>query len=145
MQRPRRGRSAGRLVYFNATFRICPHAGGEGPDKLAILARMAQWHSLWLSDPLPPPVEREVDVERILTLSKHQPVAAAAYAFNSVLLAFFLWPITNHAVLLGWLALLWSVAALQLWRWLRNRRRRFPVPAPGRRTRSDRRPRWSRS
>jgi two-component system cell cycle sensor histidine kinase PleC len=87
---------------------------------------MAQWHSLWLSEPLPPPVEREVDVERILTLSKHQPVAAAAYAFNSVLLAFFLWPITNHAVLLGWLALLWSVATLQLWRWLRNRRRPRP-------------------
>ncbi len=87
---------------------------------------MSQWHSLWLSDPLPPPVEREVNVERILTLSKHQPVASAAYAFNSALLVVFLWPITDHVVLLAWLALLWSVAALQLWRWLRNRSRPRP-------------------
>ena len=48
---------------------------------------MARWHSLWLTSDLAPEVERELNIERLRAIARHQPLAAAAHAGMSLALA----------------------------------------------------------
>jgi signal transduction histidine kinase len=48
---------------------------------------MARWHSLWTTSELAPDVEQELNIERLMAVSRHQPLASAAHAGISLALA----------------------------------------------------------
>jgi hypothetical protein len=57
---------------------------------------MARWLALWLNPALTPEIEREVNIERLVTTPRHQPLAALAHSINSAVLIFTAWPYFNH-------------------------------------------------
>lgn len=84
---------------------------------------MARWHALWLKPDLTPEVEREVNVERLMTMARHQPVAAPAHAVNSIILAVATWPFVPQKWLLVAIVALFQLAAVwQLRAWWKHRR-----------------------
>lgn len=84
---------------------------------------MARWHALWLKPDLTPEVEREVNVERLMTMARHQPVAAPAHAVNSIILAVATWPFVTQKWLLVAIVALFQLAAVwQLRAWWKHRR-----------------------
>ncbi|MBY0511725.1 MAG: hypothetical protein K2P94_16425 [Rhodospirillaceae bacterium] len=83
---------------------------------------MARWHALWLKPDLSPEIEREVNIERLMTMARHQPVAAPAHAVNSLILAVACWPAVEHKWLLVVFVLLFQFAAVwQLRAWWKHR------------------------
>jgi len=83
---------------------------------------MARWHALWLKPELTPEVEREVNIERLMTMARHQPVAAPAHAINSLILAAASWPTAGNKWLLAIFVILFQIAAVwQLRAWWRHR------------------------
>jgi signal transduction histidine kinase len=83
---------------------------------------MARWHALWLKPDLTPEIEGEVNIERLLTMARHQPVAAPAHAVNSVILTVSSWPIVTHHWLLVLFVILFQTAAIwQLRVWWMHR------------------------
>ncbi len=79
---------------------------------------MARWHALWLKPDLSPEIEREVNIERLMTMVRHQPVAAPAHALNSIVLAVAGWPVVEQKWLLILVALVFQAAAIwQLHSW----------------------------
>jgi signal transduction histidine kinase len=88
---------------------------------------MAGWHALWLKPDLTPEVEREVNIERLVALARHQPISSLAHAINSLILAFACWPYVPDKWLLVTLAALFQIgAAWQLYQWWRHRHRGRP-------------------
>ena len=83
---------------------------------------MARWHALWLKPDLTPEIEREVNIERLMIMARHQPVADPAHAVNSIILGVACWPfLTQKALVLG-LVVLFQLAALwQLRAWWLHR------------------------
>ncbi len=71
-------------------------------------------------------LKRELDVERILSFSSAMPFIAAGNAFNSLLLAGFLWLHTGAAQVLLWIIPFQCIVLLQLLHWNRNRHRPRP-------------------
>ncbi len=67
-----------------------------------------------------------VNIERLLTMARHQPVAAVAHAINVTVLAVVSWPEVNRVFLTSALALFYAGAVWQLYAWFRNRGRRRP-------------------
>jgi len=84
---------------------------------------MARWHALWLK-PVAPEIEREVNIERLMTMANHQPVSAAAHSVNAGILAIAAWPVIPHWLVLGFIVLLLSCAAFQIHSWSVHRGRR---------------------
>ena len=83
---------------------------------------MARWHALWLKPDLPPDIEREVNIERLMTMARHQPVAAPAHALNSLILAVACWPfVTQHWLLVIFVLLFQFAAVWQLRAWWKHR------------------------
>ena len=83
---------------------------------------MARWHALWLKPHLAPDIAREVNIERLMIMARHQPVAAPAHALNSIILAVACWPLVPQKWLLLILIAFFQVAALwQLRSWWRHR------------------------
>jgi len=83
---------------------------------------MARWHALWLKPDLTPEIEREVNIERLITMARHQPVAAPAHAINSIILAVACWPFfDSHVLLLTFVALFQLAAVWQLRAWWKHR------------------------
>jgi len=84
---------------------------------------MARWHALWLKPDLSPEIEREVNIERLMTMARHQPVAAPAHAVNSIILAAACWPaVTNQWLLLVFVLLFQFAAVWQLRAWWLHRK-----------------------
>jgi len=73
---------------------------------------MARWHALWLKPDLSPDVEREVNIERLMTMARHQPVAAPAHAINSLILAVACWPFVTQRWLMVAMVILFQFAAI---------------------------------
>jgi len=87
---------------------------------------MARWHALWLSPALTPEIEREVNIERLVTMARHQPLAALAHSVNSAVLIFAAWPHFNHWAL-TFVGVVFQGAALrQFYEWWRHRKHRRP-------------------
>ncbi len=84
---------------------------------------MARWHALWLKPDLTPEIEREVNIERLMTMARHQPVAAPAHAINSIILAVAAWPfVTQRWLLLAIVALFQLAGVWQLRAWWKHRK-----------------------
>jgi signal transduction histidine kinase len=84
---------------------------------------MARWHALWLKPDLTPEVEREVNIERLMTMARHQPVAAPAHAINSIILAVATWPfVTQHWLLVTFVVMFQMAAVWQLRAWWKHRK-----------------------
>ena len=89
---------------------------------------MARWHGLWMTPAHAPDFERELNTERLITISRNQPVSAAAHSLSSIVLAvtyFDLAPIT----LTTFTAVIHILAIAQFWVWFRHRRRARPAQA----------------
>ena len=83
---------------------------------------MARWHALWLKPDLTPEIEREVNIERLMTMARHQPVAAPAHAVNSIILAFACWSFVDQRLLLITFVAVFQLAAVwQLRAWWKHR------------------------
>ncbi len=83
---------------------------------------MARWHALWLKPDLTPEIEREVNIERLMTMARHQPVAAPAHAINSIILAFACWSfVGQRALLIAFVAMFQLAAVWQLRAWWKHR------------------------
>ena len=83
---------------------------------------MARWHALWLKPDLTPEIEREVNIERLMTMARHQPVAAPAHAINSIVLAVACWPfVTQRWLVIALVALFQLAAVWQLRAWWKHR------------------------
>ena len=87
---------------------------------------MARWHALWLKLDLTPAIEREVNIERLVTVARHQPVAALAHSINSAILIAVVWPHLNHWLLLSVAAIFQGAALSQFYEWWRHRKHRRP-------------------
>tara|TARA_R110000868_G_scaffold161397_1_gene391657 strand:+ start:390 stop:1775 length:1386 start_codon:yes stop_codon:yes gene_type:complete len=87
---------------------------------------MARWHALWLNPVLTPETEREVNIERLVTISRHQPVAALAHSINSAVLVTAAWPHLPHWLLLSIAVLFQGAAAWQFYAWWTHHNRRRP-------------------
>ncbi len=87
---------------------------------------MARWHALWLNPALTPEIEREVNIERLVIMSRHQPVAALAHSINSGVLVAAAWPHLAHWLLLSFAAFFQAAAAWQFYEWWTHRHRRRP-------------------
>ena len=87
---------------------------------------MARWHALWLKPDLTPEIEREINIERLVTMARHQPLAALAHSINSAVLIFAAWPYLNHWVL-GLTGLIFQAAAVrQFYDWWCHRKLQRP-------------------
>jgi signal transduction histidine kinase len=86
---------------------------------------MARWHDLWLR-PTPPDVEQELNIERMVAISRHQPIAAISHSLASLFLAVPFYRTAPAAILISQ-ALFQAGAALQFSAWWRHRRRRRPT------------------
>jgi len=83
---------------------------------------MARWHALWLKPDLTPETEHEVNIERLITMARHQPVAAPAHALNSVILAVTCWHFVEQRWILLIMVTLFQLAAIwQLRAWWKHR------------------------
>jgi len=76
--------------------------------------------------PLAAEIANAVNIERLLTMSRHQPVAAIAHIFNAGLLAYASWPSKQPIFLISVLALFFITSVRQLFAWWRNRNRPRP-------------------
>ena len=89
---------------------------------------MAQWHSLGWSPAVTAEIEQEINVQRLTTLLRNQPVTAAAHIVNSLTLTIF--ALTQGAklgsVVFAMQAGLLLAAALQFRTWFKNRHRTIP-------------------
>lgn len=88
---------------------------------------MARWHALWMKPHVTPEIERELNVERLMIMTRHQPIAAAAHSINSSILTIAAWPYFNHLVLGTLLAAFHLAAFWQMRAWWRYRHRKRPV------------------
>ncbi len=87
---------------------------------------MARWHALWLKPALSPEIEREINIERLVTMARHQPLAALAHSINSAVLIFAAWPYLNQWVL-GAMGIIFQAAAFrQFYEWWHHRKRERP-------------------
>jgi signal transduction histidine kinase len=91
---------------------------------------MARWHSLWLIPEHAPEIEQELNVERLVTMARHQPLAAGAHAGMSIALsAAVQTPISSlHWLMLGAFQL---AATAQMAVWWRHRKKRRPAHVSG--------------
>src|SRR5579871_3959573 len=87
---------------------------------------MARWHDLWMTPALAPEIEQELNIERLLSVSRQQPIAAAAHAGVSLALAAAVESPAAPRVLIA-LAGFQFIAALQLNAWWRHRRKPRPL------------------
>ena len=87
---------------------------------------MARWHALWLNPVLTPKIEHEVNIERLVTMARHQPIAALAHSINSAVLIFAGWPLLNQWVLAAAGVVFQITAARQFYEWWHHRKRRRP-------------------
>jgi signal transduction histidine kinase len=78
------------------------------------------------TDALPMDVEDAVNIERIITMSRHQPVAAAANLVSPALLSILVWPTADKSTLIGFLCVFLLITILQFRAWWTHRGR----PAP---------------
>ncbi|TAL02303.1 MAG: HAMP domain-containing histidine kinase [Rhodospirillaceae bacterium] len=87
---------------------------------------MARWHSLWLTPVLAPEIEQELNIERLMSVARQQPIAATAHAGVSLALAAAVEaPVGPWGLLaLGGFQIM---AALQLKVWLQHRRKPRPL------------------
>src|SRR5579871_4235769 len=89
---------------------------------------MARWHSLWMTPAQPADVEREVNIERVVTIARHQPLSAAAHSLASLTLAATY--LTYAPVLIAVCAVAIQILAfLQFHAWLRHRHKARPTGA----------------
>jgi len=88
---------------------------------------MARWHALWMRPSLAPEIERELNVERLLAMVRHQPVAAVSHAVNSAILTVAAWPHFRAPAFLILAIALQLIAASQLYVWWRKRDRPRPT------------------
>jgi signal transduction histidine kinase len=70
---------------------------------------------------LPTDVANVINIERLLMVSRHQPVAAVAHLVNAGILVFASWSGADHIFLTGTLVLFAMAAVWQLVAWWRNR------------------------
>jgi signal transduction histidine kinase len=88
---------------------------------------MARWHSLWLKPALPPEIEREVNIERLMTMAHHQPVSAAAHFVNSLILANAAWSLAPHWMAVTFAVLIGGASLFQMYAWWIHRGRPRPT------------------
>jgi len=88
---------------------------------------MARWHSLWFGHDLPPALERELNVERVLLLARHQPIVAVANCLIPLIIVAYLWDIGSAAELLAWLVPFQLLALYHARCWWLNRGRKRPA------------------
>jgi signal transduction histidine kinase len=87
---------------------------------------MARWHALWLPPTITPELANDVNIERLMTMSRHQPVSAAAHIVSSVVLTMACWPYYDSTTLLIFLLAILFAASLQLRSWWTRRNRPRP-------------------
>jgi signal transduction histidine kinase len=75
---------------------------------------------------LPTEIANAVNIERLLTMARLQPVAATAHVINAAILAFACWPTTDRYFLTTVMVLFLFGAGWQLTTWARNRGRPRP-------------------
>jgi signal transduction histidine kinase len=88
---------------------------------------MARWHALWLKPALPPEIDREVNIERLMTMAHHQPVSAAAHLVNALILANAAWPLAPHWMSITFALLIGGASLFQLYAWWTHRGRPRPT------------------
>jgi len=87
---------------------------------------MARWHSLWMTPALAPEVEKELNIERLTSVSRHQAISAVAHSGMSLALAASVHaPVQSPALYM--LPVLQILAALQLATWWRHRSKSRPL------------------
>jgi|GEM_PF-3094917 len=82
--------------------------------------------ALRLTSDIPADIANAVNIERLLTMARHQPVAATAHMVNAAILTAASWPTVDHVLLVGVMALFVTGGAWQLLTWSRNRNRPRP-------------------
>ncbi|MHA1537454.1 MAG: sensor histidine kinase [Alphaproteobacteria bacterium] len=87
---------------------------------------MGQWLSLWLTKPLPEALEREVNIERLMRLSRHRPISAIAFSLNILIVIIAIWNPGDAPALIGWLIAFQTISILQFWGWWRHRHKLRP-------------------
>ena len=87
---------------------------------------MARWHSLWLRPAITPDLANDVNVERLMTMSRHQPVAATSHIVSSTILTWACWPHYQPATLLAFQVTILVAAFWQLQTWWTHRGRPRP-------------------
>jgi signal transduction histidine kinase len=78
------------------------------------------------TDTIPMDVEDAVNIERVITMSRHQVVAAAANLVSPMLLAILVWPTVDKSSLIGFLFVFFVITLFQFRAWWTHRGR----PAP---------------
>jgi len=89
-------------------------------------------YSLWLIAPLDDDLAREVDVERVVQLSRHQALAGAVNLVNALIVAAFFWDIAPLGELGAWIGAIALLAGAQFCSWARNRNKPRPRRVPRR-------------
>jgi signal transduction histidine kinase len=74
----------------------------------------------------PAELTNAVNIERLLSIARHQPLAAVAHILNAAILAIAAWPSTDRTFLTVMLALFVGGGLWQLGTWARNRKRPRP-------------------
>ncbi len=94
---------------------------------------MRRWVSLWLSPPLNKAEERELNFERMELLHGSEPLAAAIYSINSIIIVSYLYMSGgNGLVSVMWLACFQYQAFMLLKNWYRHRNKARPKNPPKR-------------
>ncbi len=82
---------------------------------------MARWHGLWMTPAQPADVEREINIERLVAIGRHQPLSALAHLVVSFVVALTLFgDMPQRPVLVG-ISLIQLSAFIQVWIWWRHR------------------------
>ncbi len=92
---------------------------------------MARWHGLWMAPAQTPEFEREVNIERLMTIARHQPVSAAAHSLSSLVLAITYFELAP-TLITAFTVAIQGLACLQFWIWLRHRHKVRPSHASAR-------------
>ena len=71
-------------------------------------------------------VEDAVNIERVTTMSRHQPIAAAVNLVSPILLSILVWPFADKIVLIGFIGLFSFIMLVQIRAWWMHRGK----PAP---------------
>jgi signal transduction histidine kinase len=87
---------------------------------------MARWHSLWIAPAAAPDLEQELNVERLMTMSRHQPLAAAAHSLMSLALVLAV-SVPTSPFLVCIVAAMQIAALVQVSIWQRHRRKSRPA------------------
>ncbi|MCR9256661.1 MAG: ATP-binding protein [Alphaproteobacteria bacterium] len=96
---------------------------------------MADWHRMGFGGPLTGAVEKELDIERLVFLSRQRFISSAAHFVNSTLAVILLWPY-HGTELLFWMLAFYAFALQGIFGWWKNRDRPRPRSAPVRIRRS---------